>query len=197
MTLVRRTAAIWGPVAFAGAAAGAATLQPGYSHRTHHISGLAAAGQRSALLMVPGFVALAASNLMMPIRGTTATLLTRACGFGVLVAGLVPASAPDCPRPGIDPDAKRIDTMHTVASVATFVAWTARPIVASRSDERCWFRRVSTVFAISTLAGLFGAGITSQLGSPRRGLAQRVFLGSVFGWQLIASIAAAVDDQPA
>ena len=191
MKLVRRSAAVWGPLAFAGAAVGAAGLQPGYSHRTHHISGLAAAGQRSSALMVPGFVALAAANLLMPMRSTPTMVLTRACGLGVLTAGLIPASAPHCPRPGIDPDATRIDMIHTVASVATFIGWTTRPIVAARGDGPRWFRRISAVCAVTTAVSLLIAGATTQSGSPRRGVAQRTFLASVFGWQLIASIAGA------
>jgi hypothetical protein len=113
--------------------------------------------------------------------------------MGVLTAGLVPASAPQCPRPGIDPEATRIDTIHTAASVATFVAWTARPVIASRRDAQPWFRRVSAVFAATSVVGLVFAGITTQRNSAQRGIAQRVFLASVFGWQLIASLAG---DQP-
>ncbi len=143
--------------------------------------------------MVPGFVALAASSLLMPMRGTSATLLTRACGLGVLTAGLVPASGPHCPRPGIDPEATRIDTIHTVASIATFLGWTARPVLAARGDGPRWFRRVSAVFAVTSIVGLVAAGITTQRNSARRGIAQRVFLAFVFGWQLIASLAG---DQP-
>jgi len=130
------------------------------------------------------------------MRGAGATLLTRVCGIGVLIAGLVPASAPDCPRPGVDPEARRIDTIHTLASVATFVGWTARPIVASRGEARRWFRRVSAVFAVTSVLGLVFAGVTTQRNSAQRGIAQRVFLVSVFGWQLIASLARAAGDQP-
>ena len=114
------------------------------------------------MLMVPGFVALAVSNLVMPMRSTGAVVLTRACGLGVLTAGLIPASTPDCPRPGVDPEATRIDTIHTVASVATFAAWTARPIMAAHADGPQWFRRVSAVFAVTNVVTLVYAGVTTR-----------------------------------
>ena len=47
---------------FAAAAVVAGTRQPGYSHRKNHVSGLAARGEASAALMVPGFLALAAAE---------------------------------------------------------------------------------------------------------------------------------------
>ena len=57
---------MWGPIGFVVGAVAAGTRQPGYSHRTNHVSGLAAHGEASASLMVPGFLALAASQAVVP-----------------------------------------------------------------------------------------------------------------------------------
>jgi hypothetical protein len=82
MTLIRRTAGIWGPAAFCGAAVVAARRLADYSQRSHHVSGLAALGERSARVMVPGFVALGASGLLMPTPDATLTRLARVAGTG-------------------------------------------------------------------------------------------------------------------
>lgn len=62
----RRTAGLWGALGFVAAAVAAARRQPGYSHRANHVSGLASRGERSASVMVPGFVALAAGQSALP-----------------------------------------------------------------------------------------------------------------------------------
>ena len=61
LSLIRHTAGIWGPVGFCGAAIIAARRHPGYSHVSHHVSGLAARGERSARVMIPGFLMLGES----------------------------------------------------------------------------------------------------------------------------------------
>ncbi len=184
MTLLRRTAGIWGPAAFSAAAVLAGRVQPGYSHVGHHISGLAAARQRSALVMVPGFVALATASAVMPVRDPAAARLTRIAGAGVLAAGLIPASQPRCPQPGIDPEATTSDIGHGIASVAAFVAWTAIPYVASSSLGPAWYLRLNRTLRLTTTGGLVAAAGTTRFDSPVKGLAQRAFLGSVFTWYL-------------
>jgi hypothetical protein len=187
-SLVPRTAGLWGPALFSGAAALAAKLQPGYSHRGHHISGLAAAGQRSSVVMVPGFAALGAATLLMPVPGPTLTRLARAAGIGVLVAGAIPASQPRCPQPMIDPEAKAIDVGHGLASVAAFLAWTAIPYVASAQTGPPWYRSLNRGLRVTTTAGFVGAAMTTRFEAPFKGLAQRLFLGSVFTWYVATAI---------
>lgn len=166
----------------------AARLQPGYSHRTHHISGLAAAGQRSALVMVPGFAALGAATLVMPVPGTTLTRLARVAGVGVLAAGAIPASQPRCPQPGIDPEATAIDLGHGIASVATFVTWTAIPFVASARPGPAWYRALNRVLRVTTTVGLAAAAGTTRFDQPTKGAVQRCFLASVFAWYLATAV---------
>lgn len=184
MRLIRRSAGVWGPTAFAGAAALAAGHQPGYSHRSHHVSGLAAAGERSALVMVPGFLALGVSSLLMPVPDPTVARLARVAGMTTIVAGLIPASQPRCPQPVTDPEATASDIGHGVASIVTFVLWAAMPIAASRHPGPRWYRSLSGALGIAAVAGLVAAGATTQAESPNRGLAQRGFLGTVFGWYI-------------
>ena len=186
--LVRRTAGLWGPAAFASAAVLAARIQPGYSHTGHHISGLAAAGQKSALVMVPGFAALGTASLIMPVPGATLTGLARAAGVGVLAAGAIPASQPRCPQPMADPEANALDVGHGLASVATFLTWTAIPFVASAQVGPVWYRQLNRAFRVTTSAGLVGAAATTRFDAPFKGLAQRLFLGSVFTWYVATAI---------
>jgi len=109
-------------------------------------------------------------------------LLARAAGFATIVAGLVPASAPRCPQPFVDPDATVSDVGHGVASLATFALWTAMPITAFRLCEPGWFRSMSGALSIWTVTGFIAAGATATAQSAHRGLAQRAFLGGVFAW---------------
>lgn len=185
---LRRTAGLWGPAVFAAASVIAARLQPGYSHRANHISGLAAAGERSALVMVPGFAALGAATVMMPVPNLTLARLARIAGVGVIVAGAIPASQPRCPQPKIDPEATASDLGHGIASVATFVTWTAIPFVASAQPGPAAYRAINRVLRYTTSAGLAGAAGTTRFDSPVKGLAQRLFLGSVFMWYVATAI---------
>lgn len=189
MKLTRRTAGIWGPAAFCGAAIVAARRQPGYSHRSHHVSGLAAQGERSALVMVPGFLALGASSLLMPAPTTTLDRLARVAGATTIAAGLVRVSEPRCPQPGSDPAATTSDAGHGVASVATFALWTAMPILAGRHGGPRWYRFLSTVLGAAAIGGVVAAGTTTRMESPRKGLVQRAFLAVVFTWHVLTAIA--------
>lgn len=59
---------VWGPLAFTAAAIAAARRVRDYSHRRHHISGMAARGMPSASIMVPGFMAYGIAGLMQPVE---------------------------------------------------------------------------------------------------------------------------------
>jgi uncharacterized membrane protein len=188
MGLIRRTAGLWGPGSFAAAAVLAARLQPGYSHVRHHISGLAASGQRSATVMVPGFMALGTATLAMPVPGTALAALARTAGTGVIGAGLIPASQPRCPQPTIDPEATAADLGHGIVSVVAFTAWTAIPFVAAAQAGPAWYRRLNRVLRVTTAAGFVGAAVTTRLDASVKGLAQRAFLASVFTWYAATAV---------
>jgi hypothetical protein len=188
MSLIRQTAGIWGPIGFCCAANAAARRQPGYSHRSHHMSGLAARGQRSATVMIPGFLALGASSLLMPTPNTTLARMARVAGLTTLAAGLIQVSEPRCPQPGTDPAATASDAGHALASIATFALWTAMPIVAHRQTGPAWYRVVSGALGLVSSAGLVAAGVTTRTESPHKGLAQRAFLGAVFAWHIATAI---------
>lgn len=188
MGLVRRTAGVWGPTAFAGASALAARLQPGYSHQSHHVSGLAARGERSAAVMVPGFLALGVSSLLMPMPDPTLARLARLAGVTTIVAGVIPASQPRCPQPVTDPEATASDLGHGVASVVTFALWTAMPITAALHRGPRWYRRVSGALGVATVVAFVGAGATTRAESPHKGLAQRAFLSTVFAWHIATAV---------
>lgn len=175
----RRTAGIWGPAAFGAASVVAARRQPGYSHVGNHISGLAAAGERSAEVMVPGFVALGASQLVLPAPSSRLRSMLRVAGVTSILAGVVRVSDPRCPQPG-DPEATASDLGHGAASVATFVLWAAMPVIAARDDDLPGrYRRLARTL-VAPIAVLFvAAGVTTRLDSSVRGVAQRAFLAAV------------------
>ena len=87
--LWRNASGIWGPGAFVLAMILAGRRQPGYSHRRNHVSGLTAQHTRSAVLMVPGFMALGAASLAMPGGERAQRALLRVAGVGTILAGLV------------------------------------------------------------------------------------------------------------
>ncbi len=194
MMLIRRAAGLWGAASFVGAAVAAARRQPGYSHRSHHVSGLAARGESSARIMIPGFLALGASNLLASAPTQTLRRVERAAGITTIAAGLVRVSEPRCPQPGFDPSATQSDAGHGAASIATFVLWTAMPFVAAKELEPAelepvWYRRVARVSRVLTLVLFVAAGVTTRVDSSYKGLAQRAFLSSVFAFQAATGIA--------
>ena len=180
MTPLRRSAGLWGPLSFGVAAFAAARRQPGYSHCSDHVSGLAALGEPSARLMIPGFLALGVSSLLVDTPTRTLRRVTRAAGLTTIAAGLIRVSAPRCPQPGFDPTATSSDAGHAAASIATFALWTAMPFIAAQEPRPVWYRRVARVLSVSTLATFVAAGATTRLDSPHKGFAQRAFLCSVF-----------------
>ena len=188
MMLLRRLAGLWGPAAFCGAALSAARHQPGYSHRRHHVSGLAARGEPSATVMVPGFLALGTASLVMPTPTRTLAGLARVAGATTIAAGLIRVSEPRCPQPGRDPAAAASDVGHAIASVATFVAWAAMPNIAGRGGGPGWYRFVSRVLGPVAVAGFVAAGATTQTDSANKGIVQRAFLGAVFAWYAATAV---------
>jgi len=148
------------------------------------VSGLAAAGERSAVVMVPGFVALGTASLVMPLPDPSLARLARAAGVTTIVAGLIPASQPRCPLPVTDPEATALDVGHGIASIATFALWTALPITAALHGGPRWYRCVSGALGLATVVGFVVAGATTRSESPQKGLAQRGFLACVFAWHI-------------
>ena len=187
MMLIGRTAGFWGPLTFLGAAAAAAHRQPGYSHRAHHVSGLAALGEPSARIMIPGFLLLGASSLVADAPTKTLRRVERAAGITTIAAGLIRVSEPRCPQPGLDPLVTSSDIGHGAASIATFAFWTAMPFIAAQESEPVWYCRVAHVLRVTTLVMFVTAGLTTRFDSPRKGLAQRAFLMSVFLFQAATS----------
>ncbi|MDX2378158.1 MAG: DUF998 domain-containing protein [Acidimicrobiia bacterium] len=188
MSLIRKTAGIWGPIGFCGAAAVAARHQPGYAHISHHVSGLAARGERSARVMIPGFLVLGISSLLMPAPNVALARMARVAGTTAIAAGLIQVSEPRCPQPGHDPSATSSDVGHGLASIATFVLWTAMPFVARRHSGPSWYRLFNGVLGVATLAALVAAGSTARAESSHKGLVQRAFLGVVFAWHVATAI---------
>lgn len=185
-----RAAGFWGPLGFAAASVVAARRQPAYSHRSNHVSGLASTGERSASIMIPGFLVLAAAQAVQPAPTPSLRRLVRVASLTTALAGLVRVSDPRCPQPGVDPDATASDLGHAAASIATFVLWTAQPVVAARDDGLpTWYRRVARLAIVPTTVTLVAAGVTTSRGSSTRGIAQRAFLASVFAFQAATALA--------
>jgi hypothetical protein len=174
-----RSAGLWGAVAFAGAAVVAGRKEPGYSHRRHHVSGLAARGHRSASIMVPGFVVLAAAQAVISSPTPTLRRLTRTAAATTFVAGVFRVSDPRCPQPD-EPDATASDLAHGAASLVTFGLWAAMPILAAVDERLGWLARLGRVVAVPTVVAFVAAGVTTRRNSSVRGLAQRSLLALVF-----------------
>jgi hypothetical protein len=186
--MLRRTAGLWGPLTFAGAAVLAARHQPGYSHRRNHVSGLAATGEASAAFMIPGFVAVAAAQGVMPAPTRTLERMVRAAALTSLAAGVVRVSDPRCPQPD-DADATPADLGHAIASVATFALWTAMPFVAARDQGGGWYPGFARAISGPTVAAFVGAGVTTRFDLAVKGTAQRAFLATVFAFLAATSLA--------
>jgi hypothetical protein len=140
--------------------------------------------------MVPGFVALAAAQSVLSAPTSTLRWLARAAAATTFVAGVVRVSDPRCPQPGVDRDATASDLGHGAASIATFVLWTTMPVVAALDHEvPVWYRRLARAAAVPTIATFVVAGVTRQLDSSAKGVAQRAFLASVFLFQAATGLA--------
>lgn len=145
------------------------------------MSGLASLGQRSAFIMVPGFVVLAFAQGVLATPSRTLRRLARACAITTFVAGVVRVSDPRCPQPGVDPGATASDIGHGAASIATFVLLASMPVAAARDhDLSPSLRRVARFAIAPTMATFALAGTTTRLDSPAKGAAQRAFLACAF-----------------
>jgi Protein of unknown function (DUF998) len=186
----RDAGGVLGPAAFGLATVVAARRQPGYSHRRHHISGLAAQHTQSAPVMIPGFMALGAASLAMPGGHRAERVLLRLAGVGTVLAGLFRCSDVRCPDPTTDPEATATDSAHAIASIVTFVCWTLLPFVDAFHRRSPTSRAITLGHGVATAVGFGAAGMTTRSDDPYKGVAQRVFLGSVFVWYVTSAFRA-------
>ena len=167
---------------------------PGYSHQRNHISGLAAQGMPSAPLMVPGFLALGLSGIVMPIPDPVVQRLVRTAGLATIGAGLARCSSVDCPMPTLDEDVTSSDVAHSVMSMVAFGIWTAIPTLTAVRSGRRGYRRASAVLAAMTWIAFWFNSRAIRRRSDRRGLAQRLFFAPVFVWYSLTSYEATTKD---
>jgi len=185
--LIRRSGGLWGPAAFAAAAAVGARAQPGYSSVANHISGLAATGADSAPVMIPGFVAFGVAGLLLPVSDVTVRRTLRGAGLATVAAGLCRCSTVDCPMPFVDAEYRMADIGHAAASLAGFASWVALPVLTATRGGPSWYRAASRALVVPTAVTWAVAGNSTRTHSPRRGLAQRAFFATVFGWYVATS----------
>ena len=184
---LRDWSGIWGPTAFAAGAVFGARKEPGYSHAQNHISGLAAHGTAAARYMVPGFVALGLSSLLLPVDDRAVRRTARLAGAATIAAGLFRCSDVTCPAPLVDDDYEPTDARHAAASVMAFGCWVALPVLAASKRGPRWYRAVSAALVIPTVAAWIRAGLTTRSRAATRGTAQRQFLAAVFAWYAATS----------
>jgi Protein of unknown function (DUF998) len=192
--------AVAGPGAFALAARVGGRMEPGYVPRDEPISALAAHGTRSAPVMVPGFLGLAAGSIALAreLRGSRfapqpVPALLGLAGLTVAGAGLARCSDRTCPTRWLgDDNAQRTDDLHAYFSAATFALWIAIPLVAAArvSDAPAGYRSWSRRFAATTFVTLMAGGMLARNPDAKwGGTAQRVMLASAFAWYPLAALA--------
>jgi hypothetical membrane protein len=186
---------IVGPALFAVVVVVCGALRPGYEHASQLISELGATGTPHAGLMnLAGFVAsgalIAAFGLSLGAvlpRGRASraiAVLLGLFGVGLVLAGAFPC-APGCPQ-----DAP---TLHDGVSVAAFVSAIAGIALAARR-----FRTIAAwrpLWAYSAVSSglalcLLGALAATVDGGPLRGLWQRLLVGTLFLWCIVAGVRA-------
>jgi hypothetical protein len=136
----RLASALAGPGAFALAAFVGGRREPGYRPRDEPISALAAQATRSATVMVPGFLGLAAATIRFArtLEGSVAApnpvpAMVVLTGLTTAGAGLARCSDRSCPTRWLgDLDVKRVDDLHVYFSAVVFGLWIATPLVAAR-----------------------------------------------------------------
>ena len=201
MRIRNALAAVAGPGAFALAAFVGAKQESGYVPRDEPISALAAHGTRSAKVMVPGFLGLAAGTLALAgaLRGSKAApkpvpAMLALSGFTVAGAGLARTSDRSCPTRGLNNgDPQLTDDVHAAFSAATFALWIATPLVAAvrARDASAAYRLRSARAGLGTLGLLVGGGMLARRPDPTwSGTAQRAMLASAFSWYLLAGLEA-------
>lgn len=184
---------VWGPLAFTIAAIAAAGRAPNYSHRRHHISGLAAQRMPSAPIMVPGFMAYGIAGLMQPVDDRLVQRLVRLAGGATLGAGLARCSSVECPTPMINEGVTTSDVAHAAASIVAFNTWTLLPTITAVRPGPRWYRRASAPLAALTWIAYLVNSTAVRSQSARRGLTQRLFLAPVLTWYVLTSVRAIQD----
>jgi hypothetical protein len=206
---MRARPVVWsvlGPGAFALAAAIGGRLEPDYRARDEPISALAAKGTRSAKVMVPGFLGLAAGSvgLARSLRGSAvaprpAPAMLTVVGLATAGAGLARCSDRSCPTRMLgDTGVTGSDDLHVAFSVVVFGLWVATPLVAARravaAEPR--YRRASRGLGLATLAGLVGGGMLARRSDAWSGAIQRATVTSALAWYVLAGVTAARADFP-
>jgi hypothetical protein len=128
--------------------------------------------------MVPGFLALGLAGLVMPASRRTRPLV-RATAVGTVLAGAFRCSDVRCPDPFRDPEATTEDAAHAASSIVTFIVWAALPFVDASEAGSTRARLGNMLLGTMTAIGFVGAAVTARSDHPRKGLAQRFFLGAV------------------
>jgi quinol-cytochrome oxidoreductase complex cytochrome b subunit len=72
-------------------------------------------------------------------------------------------------------------------SIVTFVAWTLLPFVDASRRRSPTSRAITVGNGVVTVFGFVAAGLTQRSDSPNKGIAQRLFLGSVFAWYMTSA----------
>jgi Protein of unknown function (DUF998) len=138
--------------------------------------------------MIPGFMTLGAATLAMPSHHRVQRALLRVAGVGTILAGGFRCSDVSCPDPARDPEATAADSAHEIASTVTFVAWTLLPFVDASDRRSPTSRAIVVGNGVATAVGFITAGLTDRSDDPNKGIAQRLFLGSVFAWYVTTSV---------
>ena len=198
---VPATVAVACGAVFALATVVAGLLHPTYDPVREGISALAATTSPSAVVMIGGFLALAAgtvaagvalwSRLRRGAAGRVGAALVLVAGAGMVVAGL---ARQDCSELiGACTAAERAGTLtahhvlHQLVSLAVFAALATALFVLPRGLTRNapWARlavptRLAGIAALVLFAALF-SGVSGDVG----GLVQRAFIALVFGWPVL------------
>ena len=196
---------LFGPASFAAAAVVGGMIEDNYRHRDEPVSALAARGSPAAVVMVPGFLTLAAGSLMVAARlrrtrlpAVIAPMMTLA-GVATAGAGMARCSDRSCPARYLgDTAATRSDDLHGACSLLLFGLWIAMPLTAALGGRR--MRPVDRQRSMA--AGLLALGCWMMTRMLHRrhahrwlGASQRAMLASALGWYPIAAVAATAHDR--
>ena len=64
------------------------------------------------------------------------------------------------------------------------MAWTLLPFVDASHRRSRKSRAITVGIGLATAVGFVVAGLMDRFNNPNKGIAQRVFLGSVFAWYI-------------
>ena len=195
MTVVR---SLLGPASFGIAAVVGGRLEQGYRDRDEPISALAAHGTRSACVMVPGFLGLAAGSLLLArdLRGAAAAprpvpAMVALSGLTTAAAGLARNSDRTCPTRFLgDTGVQRTDDLHAAFSMATFALWIATPLVAARRATGAGpaYRRRSRGLGLGALAATLAMGrVARGENTAWAGALQRLMIATALAWYPLAA----------